>query len=270
MLGALCIALQLAAVTTETLPGGEGGVHSPAEPIALASDAAFTSAISSADILLVSFGVPWCSHCRTFAPVLQEATRMLAAVNLTSVVAEIDCEAAPHTCAEHLPGKQRWPTVVLFRGGQRFMQYSGPRNAQDIASFITVQFEASALVSVIPLPVLNLLNAARRPALINAVAGMALALCTKHTLQLFSTALVAFCCVWCTWLVAGFLFGTAVPTALAVAVIVLVTVGLGQNSDQTGSAESMSAPVQQQQQLQQQQAAAPASSLEQSSAEKCT
>lgn len=202
-----------------------------AAPVALSSDAAFSTTASSTELLLVAFTVPWCSYCRALLPILKDAERLLEASNLTSVVvAEVDCELGPHICSEHLAAEQRYPTVVLFRRGHQIVTYTGRRNAQDIATFVYSYHETSALFNILPSSMLSLLSRLRRPALVNAVGGFALASSSAQSLLRFSTAIVAFSAVWCTWLVGGFFFGPTLPTGVSVTLVCLITVGLGRQS----------------------------------------
>ena len=196
--------------------------------LALSSEAAFVDAAASTELLLVAFGAPWCSYCRALSPILDDAERLIAASNLTPVViAQVDCDLVPRSCAEHLPAKQRYPTVVLFHRGRHVLTHAGRRDAEEIADFVASHREVSALRGVLPPSVRQVLSSLREPALFNSVSGLVIAASSAQALLCFSTALAAFGAVWCTWLVAGFFFGTTLPSAVAVVLVTLVAAGLG-------------------------------------------
>lgn len=200
--------------------------------------------------------MPWCSYCRELSSVLQNSEEMLfanytnvsAVVNLRDVVAfaEVDCERDPGVCAEHLPPKQRFPTVVLFHRGHQMLTYTGRREAQDIASFVASYLDSMAKFGVLPHSMFRLLRNLRTPALLNAIGGLALAISGTRSFLRFTFALAAFSAVWCTWLVGCFFLGTMLPTATAICLIGLIASKLGARQPSTAVTTPSAWPTDQQ------------------------
>ncbi|KAG5490871.1 hypothetical protein JKF63_00993 [Porcisia hertigi] len=87
--------------------------------------------VVSGDLTLMKFYAPWCGHCKTLAPEFEKAAEMLTGV---ATLAEVDC-----TKEEELARKYEikgFPTLFIFRNGKKIMDYSGPRTADGITSFM--------------------------------------------------------------------------------------------------------------------------------------
>lgn len=90
--------------------------------------------IVSGDLTLVKFYAPWCGHCKTLAPEFIKAAEMLAGV---ATLAEVDC-TKEEALAEKYEVKG-FPTLYLFRNGEKVKDYDGPRTAAGIASYMKAQ-----------------------------------------------------------------------------------------------------------------------------------
>ncbi|CAG9584263.1 protein disulfide isomerase [Leishmania major strain Friedlin] len=87
--------------------------------------------VVSGDLTLVKFYAPWCGHCKTLAPEFVKAADMLAGI---ATLAEVDC-----TKEESLAEKYEikgFPTLYIFRNGEKVKIYDGPRTAAGIASYM--------------------------------------------------------------------------------------------------------------------------------------
>ncbi|KAK7202335.1 protein disulfide isomerase 2 [Novymonas esmeraldas] len=90
--------------------------------------------IVSGDLTMVKFYAPWCGHCKTLAPEYIKAAEMLEGI---ATLAEVDC-----TKEESLAQKYEikgFPTLFIFRNGEKAEDYSGPRTAAAISAYIKAQ-----------------------------------------------------------------------------------------------------------------------------------
>ncbi|GET93807.1 protein disulfide isomerase [Leishmania tarentolae] len=90
--------------------------------------------VVSGDLTLVKFYAPWCGHCKTLAPEFEKAADALAGV---ATLAEVDC-----TKEEDLSSKYEikgFPTLYIFRNGEKVKDYDGPRTAAGIVSYMKAQ-----------------------------------------------------------------------------------------------------------------------------------
>lgn len=90
--------------------------------------------IIAGDLTLVKFYAPWCGHCKTLAPEFEKASTTLAGV---ATLAEVDC-----TQEKELASKfdiKGFPTMMIFRNGEKTEDYNGPRTAAGIAAYMKAQ-----------------------------------------------------------------------------------------------------------------------------------
>ncbi|KAL1924693.1 uncharacterized protein VTP21DRAFT_4347 [Calcarisporiella thermophila] len=102
--------------------------------LALTKDT-FKSVVGEENLIMVEFYAPWCGHCQRLAPEYEQAATELKKSNLK--LAKVDCTAEQDLCSEH--GVQGFPTLKLFRKDGEIVEYSGPRKADGLVSFMKKQ-----------------------------------------------------------------------------------------------------------------------------------
>jgi thioredoxin 2 len=104
----------------------------PAEPIDVASDAAFDALTTRSPLpVLVDFWAEWCGPCKMVAP---EFTKVAAQGAGRWIVAKVNTEEAPK-----LAGRFRVtsiPTMVVMKGGAELARQMGAMPAARIGQFI--------------------------------------------------------------------------------------------------------------------------------------
>ncbi|KAG5489874.1 hypothetical protein GH5_00757 [Leishmania sp. Ghana 2012 LV757] len=90
--------------------------------------------VVSGDLTLVKFYAPWCGHCKTLAPEFVKAAEMLTGV---AKLAEVDC--TKEEALAHKYEVKGFPTLIMFRGGEKVKNYEGPRTAAGIVAFMKAQ-----------------------------------------------------------------------------------------------------------------------------------
>lgn len=92
----------------------------------------FDSILKDADMALVKFFAPWCGHCKKLAPEFKTAAEKLDG---KFVLAEVNCDEEKELCSKH--GVQGYPTLQIFRKGEKSQDYEGGRSADDIVKYMT-------------------------------------------------------------------------------------------------------------------------------------
>jgi protein disulfide isomerase len=103
------------------------GAAAPSEVIVL-TDANFDQLTSSGSWLL-EFYAPWCGHCKTLAPVYEDAARKLRG---QLQLAKIDATVQTALAAKY--EVKGFPTLKLYREGE-IRNYNGPRTVDGIVAF---------------------------------------------------------------------------------------------------------------------------------------
>lgn len=79
-------------------------------------------------VWLVKFYAPWCGHCKTLAPTLDEVARDASGFR----VARVDCTVAHSLCSAF--GVEAYPTVKVLTAGTQY-DFHGPRTKQSLIDF---------------------------------------------------------------------------------------------------------------------------------------
>ena len=78
------------------------------------------------------FFAPWCGHCQKFKPEFERAEKRLK--GLIDLIA-IDCTKEANKPLCDAQGVKGFPTVKLFHGVRRVMDYNGQRTENDLVNF---------------------------------------------------------------------------------------------------------------------------------------
>uniref|UniRef100_A0A8K9VFP6 Protein disulfide-isomerase n=1 Tax=Oncorhynchus mykiss TaxID=8022 RepID=A0A8K9VFP6_ONCMY len=103
-------------------------------------DSDFDDMVAEYETVLVEFFAPWCGHCQQLAPEYETAaTKLKGTVSL----AKVDCTVNSETCGRF--GVNGYPTLKIFRNGEDFAAYDGPRSADGIVSYMKKQAGPSSV-----------------------------------------------------------------------------------------------------------------------------
>lgn len=96
-------------------------------------------------VAFVKFFAPWCGHCKRLAPtweLLAEKFKDNAAVT----IGHVDCTADGNTnrelCSAH--GVNGFPTLNIYKDGQKADEYNGKRDLEDLVAFVEKQLAEAA------------------------------------------------------------------------------------------------------------------------------
>lgn len=103
-------------------------------------DSDFDYTAAGYETLLVEFFAPWCGHCQKLAPEYETAATRLKG---TVALAKVDCTVNSGTCGRF--GVNGYPTLKIFRNGEDFAAYDGPRSADGIVSYMKKQAGPSSV-----------------------------------------------------------------------------------------------------------------------------
>jgi thiol-disulfide isomerase/thioredoxin len=118
--------------------GSTDAVYAPNRPdqILDLSHENFTEAIGSNHMLLVDFYAPWCSYCTNLKTELQMVAMDLPNMNIDGRIAMIDASTVENEAMSLEEGIDGFPSIVLYRDGQRQGDYHGPRTRLDILEYL--------------------------------------------------------------------------------------------------------------------------------------
>lgn len=98
------------------------------------TDSDFEDKVVEHDIILVEFYAPWCGHCKRLAPEYEKAATVLATGDPKVALAKVDCTAETKVCGKY--GVSGYPTLKIFKNGEKTDDYNGPREADGIVKYM--------------------------------------------------------------------------------------------------------------------------------------
>lgn len=86
-------------------------------------------------VTIVKFFAPWCGHCKRLAPTWDDLAGKFA-TNPLAKVAKVDCtlDDSKDLCNEQ--GVDGFPTVFLYKNGEKLEEYNGSRTLDDLYEFV--------------------------------------------------------------------------------------------------------------------------------------
>lgn len=112
--------------------------YKPPQPdeVMVLSEKNFTEALTSNKMLLIEYYAPWCSYCTTLKPTLQTVAEDLPNMNIDGRIAILDASAEENQGISISQRVDGYPSIVLYRDGQRHSDYLGPRTRLDILEYL--------------------------------------------------------------------------------------------------------------------------------------
>nr|XP_022293558.1 thioredoxin domain-containing protein 5-like [Crassostrea virginica] len=92
----------------------------------------FTAGISEG-LAFVEFFAPWCGHCKRLAPTWEDLSREMSRYPVVTI-AKVDCTINTNVCKDN--GVRGYPTLILFKNGQKVTEYTGSRDLGDLVEFM--------------------------------------------------------------------------------------------------------------------------------------
>ncbi|XP_022293558.2 thioredoxin domain-containing protein 5-like isoform X1 [Crassostrea virginica] len=92
----------------------------------------FTAGISEG-LAFVEFFAPWCGHCKRLAPTWEDLSREMSRYPVVTI-AKVDCTINTNVCKDN--GVRGYPTLILFKNGQKVAEYTGSRDLGDLVEFM--------------------------------------------------------------------------------------------------------------------------------------
>ncbi|XP_022258343.1 thioredoxin domain-containing protein 5-like [Limulus polyphemus] len=101
-------------------------------PVVQLTSENFVNAVSQG-LSFVKFFAPWCGHCRRLASTWNDLGRKFVR-NTEIKIAKVDCTVEDALCSENKV--EGYPTLILFRNGERIQEYGGARDLSALHGFV--------------------------------------------------------------------------------------------------------------------------------------
>ncbi|XP_012286499.1 thioredoxin domain-containing protein 5 homolog [Orussus abietinus] len=86
-------------------------------------------------ISFIKFFAPWCGHCKRMAPTWEElGKKFLSNENVNIVKVDCTMDASKKLCSDQ--EVDGFPTLFLYRDGQKVTEYNGSRRLDDLYEFV--------------------------------------------------------------------------------------------------------------------------------------
>ncbi|KAG5884135.1 hypothetical protein JTB14_021804 [Gonioctena quinquepunctata] len=86
-------------------------------------------------LTFVKFFAPWCGHCKRLSPTWDTLREKFSAGNGVNIV-KVDCTLEDNKDLCNDEEVEGFPTLFLYRDGERISEYSGSRSLEDLHEFV--------------------------------------------------------------------------------------------------------------------------------------
>lgn len=91
---------------------------------------------TSEGLWLLEFYAPWCGHCKKLAPTYERVATYFSEAKSGSGVHVAKIDATEHPGLAGRFDVKGYPTLLLFRGGRKVADFSGPRTYENIVQWV--------------------------------------------------------------------------------------------------------------------------------------
>lgn len=96
----------------------------------------FTEIINQHSLLLIDYYAGWCGFCKTLEVDLNLAAHDLVVQNIPARIAMVDATIQENEALAGAQGINGFPSLILYRNGQRVSDYLGGRSRQELVEYL--------------------------------------------------------------------------------------------------------------------------------------